>query len=616
MVDSSTIGALGHELAAQLYDLKRLDARPTISSFGGYEGLANETSSSTPDARSLVLISYSATGRLGARVLERSRIDDARSVVTVFADRNSDLLPGAGCFLASEVGIGIVVDTASESEDPTITGCRRCDAGQSLIVVSGEQLLPLSPRTRVAEIKPRNSPAGLKEDMRDLIHFETIRVNVRGRQPGVGAYTREIYLNLDDLAEDLAVTSKPDEGSILKGIRGRLAEASTVSTAWIIHMEDRPSIQMAKVVLEGSRSSGATATDANVLAVSDLTRPKGNLPELGPGTVVVVAGAIASGRDLELLSEVLRTAHPQGPIHYVILFSRSESDATWRKFSSNLTFASGANKNRLTEPQHIELPPDRKHSRTIWEREIEFWQTWVTDVADDRSIEVSDVHRRLAADRIFQIQHLNKRTLSRPGVYFEPESGLRDCLFLPGLGSGAYAADPSSEHHLRLQPKFSFWAFDYQRLGLVPRQADVYATISAALNWMRQPDGDRAPVFDQYHNRTVIDPSDFGRYTDGVVQSAILRSAGAAELDYRGDPDLSAAMVAVLERLARKPPSKGGNALPEFLLAMAMGRLRIHPVHLESTLEMLERHIPLASVEIGLLLDIVRARSGDFAKVG
>ena len=41
-VDSSSIGALGHELSAQLFDLGQ-DQRPTVSSFGGYEGLEGDT---------------------------------------------------------------------------------------------------------------------------------------------------------------------------------------------------------------------------------------------------------------------------------------------------------------------------------------------------------------------------------------------------------------------------------------------------------------------------------------------------------------------------------------------------------------------------------------------
>jgi hypothetical protein len=563
-VDSATIAALAYELAIQLCEMRGWTHRPVVSSFAGYHGLKT-AGQPLPVDSSLVLISYSATGRLGEAVRARANLDPATPVINVFSDGGLSHDVEAACFLDSDNGVGERVQLSTDSVDPTLEDCALCKAGSSRIIIVGDQLLPLTPSTKIVGVKPAYGPSGLLADMRDLIKYEAVRVNVR--LAGDAGYTREIFLDLSELARALEAKPLKTDGSVVVGARARLLEAASRDNAWIIHVDDDASIRMSETIRMESNRRGAKIASANVLSANEFLY-ENKRPTMGNGTVVVVAGAVASGRVLELLSEVLRTAHSGGLIHYVILFARAGSEDSWNRTKSNLEFGEGKpHRHRLSAPEHIELQPLRKDIPTSWELETEFWEMVRSEI-DVIPTAYRGEALALIDARCAQITYYESLAPDSP-------RGLRNTLFLAGGGSEMLATNPDDEWHLRLSPNFSFWKFRYASLN--PVQSDVYVTFSATLNRMRNRQGTTAARLEQSHDRTCIDPTDFGRYSDGVAQAALLRAARPIELDYSSDYELSAAFLTVIERLLFKPQSESGNALPEFLLAMAMGKLRLHP---------------------------------------
>ena len=67
--------------------------------------------------------------------------------------------------------------------------------------------------------------------MKDLVRFKTIRVNVRGSQLAIPTYTREVFLRLDRLSEELERSPSTEEGPVLTGARKRLDAAATKDTS-------------------------------------------------------------------------------------------------------------------------------------------------------------------------------------------------------------------------------------------------------------------------------------------------------------------------------------------------------------------------------------------------
>jgi hypothetical protein len=75
---------------------------------------------------------------------------------------------------------------------------------------------------------------------------------------------------------------------------------------------------------------------------------------------------------------------------------------------------------------------------------------------------------------------------------------------------------------------------------------------------------------------TILDPENFSRFNDGVIQASILRAARPSELDYRDHPSASREAARLVGRIIGYPASAGGDAAREFALALATERLRLH----------------------------------------
>jgi hypothetical protein len=86
--------------------------------------------------------------------------------------------------------------------------------------------------------------------------------------------------------------------------------------------------------------------------------------------------------------------------------------------------------------------------------------------------------------------------------------------------------------------------------------------------------------------QVVLDPENFARYNDGVIQGALLRAARPSELDYSSEPESSRYMFDLVCKILIQHDQPQGEAAPEFALAIRCGVLKFAPEH----------HTALASV--------------------
>lgn len=153
-----------------------------------------------------------------------------------------------------------------------------------------------------------------------------------------------------------------------------------------------------------------------------------------------------------------------------------------------------------------------------------------------------------------------------------------DNLFLPGIhGQLAIAPD--------------FVLLDTTTNIKPVSQADVYAVVCNALATARcnnqglEEKVQRAnptPVLGQtVYGQCVLCPSNFRDFNDAVLRAALLRAASVQELNYSVDEDSSEEMRDVIRADISSWSQGRGDALPEFLLSMACGRLRLIRRHIE-----------------------------------
>lgn len=104
-------------------------------------------------------------------------------------------------------------------------------------------------------------------------------------------------------------------------------------------------------------------------------------------------------------------------------------------------------------------------------------------------------------------------------------------------------------------------------------QIAAYAMVAGAVQSAREPDAasgeDRSGFDDNPFVRTVLDPSMFARYSDGILQASLLRSTQRSELDYSGSGELSQQFASICSSVLLNHANLVGDAAPEFLYALA-----------------------------------------------
>lgn len=116
-----------------------------------------------------------------------------------------------------------------------------------------------------------------------------------------------------------------------------------------------------------------------------------------------------------------------------------------------------------------------------------------------------------------------------------------------------------------------------------PYQAEILGTVAVLLQRAREHDKvpEERRLSSSSFRHVLLHPENFTRFNDGLLQAALLRNAYPSEIDYRGDHAASDFMKAVVLRALARATEESGEAVLEFLLALALRRLQLGDMHLE-----------------------------------
>lgn len=138
-----------------------------------------------------------------------------------------------------------------------------------------------------------------------------------------------------------------------------------------------------------------------------------------------------------------------------------------------------------------------------------------------------------------------------------------------------YPTGPALDKSIKLRPDFAYWDFKYDE-KLIHTPA-VIMTIAAILQNAR--DSEKLAFENRLSTdafqQVVLDPENFVRYNDGVIQVALLKAALPGELDYTSDKDASLYFLEFLTKIFLQFNRPQGEAALEFALALRTGRLKI-----------------------------------------
>lgn len=496
---------------------KFLTSRPTIESFESYTALDKKYDFIEAET-SIVFISATTSGSLVKR-LQNESPTSKKQITTLFYTNLPDDQDGV-FDISDALEDGIVSDKPNN--------CKFCKLGSKQIKIAGDQFLPENPKHEQLIIKKADFESGRGKFFGIFGASNVLKVD---KISSVGSNKKEhFYIDIEKALE-------LQDDALKKQLAKKLNKYISRDLEFVVALNDGGSEFLAEKVKShiGKPSNKIQWLKSNELK-EEAVKEK--------GSVLVVAGAITSGRSLLSISRKLRGIKSSSSIVYLVGFSKVQTKETLELLKKDL--AQGGHE--LVILIDCPVPRVNDYTETYW-----------------------DLERKKLAECSEEdpFGELDLSSASLLAKYYSNKS--EECLFLP---------NPKNEP-LKLRSTFAFWSdfnFPTDRLNAVT-QADVYWTIQCVLHDLRIRNNGGG-LASTYHT-TVISPANFDRYNDGIIQACFLRAALPIELDYRIDPAFSRRMTDIILSIVNNWHNEQGEAALEFLMALWLQRLRLEKSHLE-----------------------------------
>lgn len=355
-----------------------------------------------------------------------------------------------------------------------------------------------------------------------------------------------------------------------------LPQTVKASTNLIVHQDDNASAQLAIRIKNFCREKLGLDIDKKI-SISELRNV-----EIKKTSGVIACGAvIGKGSQLLEISRLLREIH-DGPRLFVIGFQVAEFREETKGIILNL-----------------------KHSKGIPHEIIRFGKAAI------------GTQLLASYEQEQQTYYQASRELSKlPAVLASRGRLLGGVNPFENLSLLPHGRTLSNR--MQLKPGFAFWPPNYSNAC----QPSVIATVAVILQRAREekaiPEEKRLGTASYRH--VILDPENFARYNDGVIQSALLRAAYPSELDYRSDISSSAQMKSIIVRSLEKSDADAGESALEFIAALAMKRLQLTQHHFKeivSAVRKVRKRAPRLAIALSFLLapEHVNSNTGETSKI-
>lgn len=316
-------------------------------------------------------------------------------------------------------------------------------------------------------------------------------------------------------------------------LKKEMMQKVPISVRSIVHQDDIASKALAEkcatqinVLREGAA--------VNLISANEL----GSVEINKEGALLIVAAVIGRGTKLRSISRDLRDLH-LGARHYLVGFQVGESINDCGKLKDDLKFS--AIKSSIT----ISVMESVAIGRTVGDSFIEEEQLFASY---SNSSDLTQVKERIKEVR--------------------EKVGLKNGAFLPPTIDG--------DERLKLRADFAYWKRGY--CPDIDHSAAVLLTAASMLQHAREfkdfKDDCHRLASDSFQ-QVVLNPENFARYNDGVIQAALLRAAQQSELDYSSSEEHSRRMTDMLSGIFRLNARLQGEAALEFAFALKTERMKL-----------------------------------------
>lgn len=553
--DTSSINSV----AFALFELKnrflekKLDV--WVESFSSYEGLYKNPEQYTKDA--FILISASTSANIIKYLLNLQTTIDRDNIIVLY------FLAGQSLDLAS-VKDQILCDLTQSDCNPNgippyttykESDCELCKKGSYAVPVSGDVFLLESPKVNTILLGKNDREKNLSKFVSQFRKHKDTQPILKVHYKAHDTEKYEVYIDFEELLSAI------DEQKYLKEFKGKLDQYINQyipgKTRYLLHLMDPGSADLSKYIYSKLALTYKEDFLPKIIDQDNLSQ----ISDDEDGAIVVIGSCISNGKNLLYISRALRE-FPKLEIVYFIGLLRTTDKAYAEILEDNLTM--GRNGSGTFGFHTV---------TTMFCSNLAKGSPWIEEGKFLKEIIyfLSDKENFSSSLEFFKIRKKNIDQASGDEI-----KGLSNSIFYQRI-----TTDPYEE--LELRRGFAFWDFnDYH--GTVT-QSDVYFTISNILNSLRHSKDNSRQLKQAIYIRNILSPDNFNRFNDGIIQASLLRAARSEELSYDIDPKISQDMYEILETTIQYYKQEQGEALFEFLYAIAIGKLRLLNSHVKQILK-------------------------------
>lgn len=554
-LDSMSIWPVGEKLT-QLHRLGNpAGLAYRIESFRSYDGLETWKPLQRP---SFVIISATTSGGLEQKVCAKLGGANANvwTILTLTArdDPKSTVTKRNSVFnLARKLKGKPSLDGLRDEFE---TDMSSIPPGTETISIVGERFLSQPAKPKRVRLVHKAIEESTKKILEKLARKEAIKV-ARGRPDAQARWTLSFDFNK---LLDLACSPEPGaENSLLKNW---LRNYSSPSPIAIVYPSSEGSaakeVGQAAADLAQRTWDVLREIDPNVQAFTmtsdELANASRPFPyDLKTCSVIVVAPVIGNGFVFKQISALLRHKQPEGPRLFLALAVLPESNLHLTQLKNDISVT--LDDRKYDFKYQFAVPIGRLDSAVQWLSEVQ--------VLNELELEMqrAGVTAPAIIDRIRRLEAL--KTLEDNSV------------FLPS----------PDEKPLFLSTGFFLWPNSVDIEGGQYGGA-ILLSVAALLQGVRSSvaKANETSLRTGLFQHALMCPETFTRFNDASIQAALLRAAYPADLNYGVSPEISHDMERLLLKWIQYHNQPAGAAIGEFLLAIAIGKLKLRKEHLENVL--------------------------------
>jgi len=557
--DTSSINSLAF---AYINLLKEFDSSflssVQVESFGSYQGFENAKFSAPKD--SLFLISSSTSGSIIKRMLEdKKQIIQVENICIIYGlevevSYRSRII--CDLKLDEEVNPDGIKPFESYNVARGVT-CKFCEDDSKPVEVKGDVFLLEKPSISGKLLSLQDYPTSLRNFYPYFKKGQEQQSIIKSfyKENSIDEKKYEVYIDTDTILNEWKNrnANHPFEKIFIK-LEKHILQNIPASLKYLIPLSDNSSLLLTKIILSILEKRGIKLEEEAILSIKNTDIAK--IVKEESGSIVIVSSSITTGRNLLFISRALREYEDNYQRIYFTFINRTSNKKHFEFLESNLSLGEfGKGTHKIINVENILCSHEAYN--TPWHVEREFLKNF-EEFCESR--EVSPEAIKFCTKRIDELNNSGAT------------NGLSNNLFFPSI----------SGNILKINKGFAFAPQgDFVKEST---QADVYFIISTILNDLRC----NGKLKQSEYVRNLLEPGNFVRFNDGIIQAAILRSAKNDELRYDLSEEMSLQIQGILEDMINHIDDEHAEGILEFFYGLAIKKLRITEKSLSVVIKLIE----------------------------